>query len=383
MRAGDEAFEDLRRAIEELALQDVHELVAEARIEARARVRSMLAEAMAQALLDSSHEHLRGELTDASPRAASPAAPPPRAATAPARPRPPARSSAPARASAPAPARSAPPPPAGVGWYVYCVIGAEAAGSLPELDGVSADGAPAAVVEGGVAAVASRVPLERFGEEALRENLNDAAWLELVARAHEDVLEALLEETTVVPMRLCTLYSSEQALREMLRREAPSLTEALQRLAGRSEWGLKLFTVAAGPAAEATSDLRPDDAGPGDAGPGEAASGAEYMRRRAAAQNRARQANQAVDDCARDVHGRLSAIAEDALVNPLQRREASGHDGEMALNGVYLVDDGALATFHSEIEDLRTHWEPEGFDLVATGPWPPYNFVKSSIEAAR
>jgi hypothetical protein len=367
MRAGDEAFEDLRRASEELAHQDVHELVAEARIEARARVRSMLAEAMAQALLDRSHEHLRGELTDASPRAASPAAPPPRAATAP----------APARPREAAPPRPAPPPPAGVGWYVYCVVGAEAAGNLPELTGVSADGTPAAVVEGGVAAIASRVPLERFGEEALRENLNDAAWLELVARAHEDVLEALLEETTVVPMRLCTLYSSEQAIREMLRREVPSLTEALQRLAGRSEWGLKLFAVASG-SADATSDVPPDEEGPG-----EAASGAEYMRRRAAAQNRARQADRAVDDCARDVHGRLSAIAEDALVNPLQRREASGHDGEMALNGVYLVDDGALATFHSEIEDLRAHWEPEGFDLVATGPWPPYNFVKSSIEAAR
>ena len=52
MQAGDEAFEQLRRAIEDLADGEVAELVAEARIEARAKVRAILAEAMAQALLE-------------------------------------------------------------------------------------------------------------------------------------------------------------------------------------------------------------------------------------------------------------------------------------------------------------------------------------------
>ena len=46
------------------------------------------------------------------------------------------------------------------------------------------------------AALVSRVPLAEFGAEPLRENLNDLAWLERVARAHEEVLERALHAST-------------------------------------------------------------------------------------------------------------------------------------------------------------------------------------------
>ena len=50
MRAGDESFERLRKAIDELAVGDAAELLSEARAEARARVRSMLSDALAQSI---------------------------------------------------------------------------------------------------------------------------------------------------------------------------------------------------------------------------------------------------------------------------------------------------------------------------------------------
>jgi hypothetical protein len=51
----------------------------------------------------------------------------------------------------------------------------------------------------------------------------------------------------------------------------------------------------------------------------------------------------------------------------------------MVLNGVYLVDDASLATFHEAIEAAQEEFGPEGIELVATGPWPPYNFVPDAI----
>ncbi|TMK72046.1 MAG: protein gvpF, partial [Actinobacteria bacterium] len=33
--------------------------------------------------------------------------------------------------------------------------------------------------------------------------------------------------------------------------------------------------------------------------------------------------------------------------------------------------------------ELADEYRERGADVQLTGPWPPYNFVKSSIEAAR
>jgi hypothetical protein len=55
----------------------------------------------------------------------------------------------------------------------------------------------------------------------------------------------------------------------------------------------------------------------------------------------------------------------------------------MLLNGVYLVDDRSAAAFHSAVDKLATEHEPRGVQVELTGPWPPCNFVRGSIEAAR
>ena len=78
-------------------------------------------------------------------------------------------------------------------------------------------------------------------------------------------------------------------------------------------------------------------------------------------------------------HTRLSALAEEALANPLQRRELTGRGDDMVLNGVYLVPDDAAGDFADAVAALAAR----GVSFELTGPWPPYNFVKRSVEAAR
>ena len=86
---------------------------------------------------------------------------------------------------------------------------------------------------------------------------------------------------------------------------------------------------------------------------------------------------------AETVHERIAARVSEALLNPLQNPEVSGHDGEMLLNGVYLVADGMADGFHQAAEELAAEYRELGAAVEVTGPWPPYNFVKGSIEAAR
>jgi hypothetical protein len=328
VRADDEAFERLRAAIDELAVGEAADLLAEARAEARARVRAMLSDALAHAMLEQVESQL---------------------------------------AVAPAPKRQDPAPaPRRDGdraWYVYGVIAGAPAPSLREELTV--------VREGPLAAVAGAVPLEEFGEARLREHLADMAWVEATARAHEQVLDLIRRQVTVIPMRMCTVYRTEGGIREMLRRESEALTEALADLDGKTEWGVKVIL-------HDTGD-RPDAEGTAGAGTG---TGAAYMESRRRERDREEQAARLVEEACEQIHERLSNAAADALLAAPQRPEVSGHQGEMVLNGAYLVEDSTLEAFRDEVATLQDAFSSLGLELEMTGPWPAYNFVPGTIGAA-
>jgi hypothetical protein len=163
----------------------------------------------------------------------------------------------------------------------------------------------------------------------------------------------------------------------MLGRERDLLVDALARLQGKTEWGVK---VIAEPGALERA------AAQGGAGPDDEATlspGTAYMsEKRRQAQSR-EEGDRVAQEWAEAVHDRLAARASEALLNPLQNPEVSGHIGEMLLNGVYLVDDREAEDFRGVVDQLAREYLELGAAVELTGPWPPYNFVKSSIEAAR
>ena len=373
MREGDAAFEALRGAIADLAGDRAQALAAEAEAEAVARVRSILVDAIADALLEQATERMaaggrmpararapkrRRESVTASPReahrregsdASSPAAP--------------------ARREA---ARSREE----LGVYVYGITDIAAPAPSATVAGVE-PGEPVSLLEhAGLAAITSRVSLAEFGEEPLRENLEDVAWLEAKARAHEEVLEDAISRTTVVPFRLCTIYLGEPQVREMLEREQGSFRDALQRLAGRTEWGVKVI------AEPGALEAKPPGAGLADERLSPSR-GAAYMARRGAESRAREEADELAAEWAEAVHERLAGVAAEALRNPISDPAVSGAEGEMLLNGVYLVEDAAGERFREVVAGLEREHAEDGLSIELTGPWPAYNFVKSSIEAAR
>ncbi len=379
MRKNDDPLQRLRAAIDDLAAADAADLLTEARIEARARVRATLTDALAHSMLERLHEQLPEPARETAPARQE------RPARAPARPERPAPAQArgePAPRRNPAPREAADPEPRPApasgepAWYVYGVVAGETelGGSLDGVDGAH----PVIVLrEGALAAVSSQVPLEEFDEARLREHLGDMAWVEATARAHESVLEAVREQTTVIPMRMCTVYRTEGGIREMLAREAAPLQEALDHLDGKAEWGVKVFTSIAGSGAGTDGEAEAADDSPS----GGDSPGVAYMERRRTERERRQRALQMAEEAAALIHERLSAVASDAQVISLQRPEVSGHSGDMILNGVYLVPDDIADAFHAEVRALAAELERYDVELHPTGPWPAYNFVPGTIGA--
>jgi hypothetical protein len=382
MTREEDTLERLRRHIDDLAEDEIQPLLEEARVEARAQVRAMLVEAIAERMLAKAEEELAGEM-EPYVRTREPLA-----GTTAHTPRTNAASSSPRRAPLPEsdarpPAREARASGSGrgpLGWYVYGVV-AEGWEPAAPIDGIDGEH-PVTVVSGeGIAAIASRVPLDEFGEDVLTEQVEDLAWLEDNARRHETILDRVREQTTLVPMRLCTIYNTDTSVREMLAREHEFLADALRRLEGRTEWGVKVFAdLSAGRArAEEPSDAaREADQRLRESGPG-----AAYMLEKQLEGIRDAEAEGVLEDCCATVHARLSTLAVEAKLNPPQPRELTKRDEQMLLNGVYLVDDAASGEFASTAAAMQTEYAGAGIDVELSGPWPPYNFVNDASELGR
>ena len=212
----------------------------------------------------------------------------------------------------------------------------------------------------------SASPLDEFGEEPLRRNLERRDWLEAARRAPTTACSSGRSASTpLVPLRFGTVYRSEDGVRAMLARaRRPSSATALERLRGRVELGVKAFLDSTRGRARRP---RIRDA------PVER-QGAAYLAR--ASSERAR------FDAARSGRARAASarctstspsLADDARANPPQPPELSGRGEAMLLNGAYLVADGDAAEFEVA---RSTSTRDDRLELVLTGPWPPYNFVE-------
>ncbi len=345
---------------------------------AAVRAPSLLARAEAEAVA-----LLRDALVDAATDTAGSRAPRGKQAASPVAQEAVAAESPPAPAPAkPAVAAGSPPAPAPerdeLVW-AYCVL--RAGDEFPEdLPGVHPASGVRPVRGDDLIALVSSVPRGQFGSEPLHRNMNDIGWLERVARAHERVLDATLQLSTIVPLRLCTLYETADGVARMLEREHDAFAEALQRLEGRAEWAVKVLI-------DEERLMRAAQTSGGHNGAtereleGQSEAGAYMLRRRLEREYRAA-ADALASEVAQEVHAGLQGWAIDTVTRPPQNRELSGHEGTMVLNAAYLLPHERVDELRELVAGLEARYAELGARIELSGPWPPYNFVSADTSIA-
>ncbi|MBX9392806.1 GvpL/GvpF family gas vesicle protein [Streptomyces sp. TRM72054] len=253
--------------------------------------------------------------------------------------------------------------------YVYAVCRPFDAALQSQLTGVA--GAPPKLLHHrGLVAVVSAVPERDFAEEPLRAHLEDLDWLTATARAHQGVIDALTTVTTPLPLRLGTVFRDDSGVRMMLEAREGDFLRTLDRLAGRVEWGVKVYAEsAAGESAE--SPQGPDTENGWAAG--KAMSGRDYLRRRSQSVKEHESGLRKAEEFADRLHERLAAYAEDSRLHAPQSAQLSGASGRNVLNAAYLVPRARSEEF-VEIVD-RTKGEMPGIRVELTGPWAAYSFA--------
>jgi Gas vesicle synthesis protein GvpL/GvpF len=186
----------------------------------------------------------------------------------------------------------------------------------------------------GLTVLVSDVSLAEYGEAALRENLKHLDWLDEVAREHHYVIDAAARLFPLLPVRLATVYSGDAAVRAALTSRCGQLRDALRRVGGRVEWGVKAYAAAPGDdgAGETGGDAADAERAPAivSAGDGddqepktEGGAGMAYLRRRRAQLTSARESRSVAVSGAQAVHADRHPAAP-AAVRTAQRRPSAG-----------------------------------------------------------
>ncbi len=258
------------------------------------------------------------------------------------------------------------------GYYVYGITD----GAPEDLAPGVGPGAPVELlIAGDLAAIVSPVSLAAFTPENVRARQDDLAWIEAQVRAHQAVLARASRQATVAPLRFGTVFSDAAGVRAMVLDQAPRFREALTRLAGRQEWGLKMSLDEARLAAQiAATSARIQDI---DARLRGLSSGAAYLLAKQREQILREEVARAIETCVREAHTRLVAEAVATVIDNAAPTHAP--DGaEPVFRCAYLVEAANVATFLATLDSLAaTH---PAFTFTLSGPWPAYSFVNALVE---
>jgi hypothetical protein len=247
-------------------------------------------------------------------------------------------------------------------------------GVIPEAQGLPSDAGVSlrAVPHSTVVALVEAVCASEFSPDVLDEKLKCIDWVARLARRHETVLERAMRHGPVVPARLCTLFTSAEALGLSLADNEERLVATLERVRGRQEWGLKVscdesrLRSIAGPDDREARALQTalETASPGQA----------FVLRKKRDARMAEVAEARVDAVLDEVVDAIELVTVDVRLLPLLSEAATGRSEPMVLNIAALVGVAGHHDFDTTLTQLSNRFRAEGFTFETTGPWPPYSF---------
>jgi hypothetical protein len=221
------------------------------------------------------------------------------------------------------------------------------------------------------------------------------------ALTHENIIEQVMLEYTVLPMRFGTIFLSEERVIEMLKQCYRLYKENLQRLQNKFEISLKVLWDEQNIKREIETtneeakklkaeivrialeyknrDCRLEIDGCHKSR-GQQSSiinqkGKEYFLKRQLTkwiEQLERIKNSAMFGTKRKyasfIYEQLSAVSFGAVQNPLSHEK-------LILNAAFLIDKKEIENFKGQVEKIAASLNAKGIEFFTTGPWPCYNFV--------
>ncbi len=245
------------------------------------------------------------------------------------------------------------------GKYVYCIIESNEGRNFGPMGMGKRGDIVSTIGFQDISAVISNSPMTQYVIN--RENMT----------THEKVIEAVMKDYTVLPVRFCTIASSAEEIRNLLRRRNSEFKGLLRDMDNKVEMGLKAIWKDMGgifnEIAEQNQEIKKLKKKAGQS------SGKENHTLKI---NLGKAVKKALEKKKEEESRRVMSVFRRSVIDA-KTNEVFG-DG-MFLNGAFLIDRTREKEFDFLMEDLANEYEDRAtFKYV--GPAPPFNFVNIVVK---
>jgi hypothetical protein len=227
--------------------------------------------------------------------------------------------------------------------------------------------------DGHIAAVTSRVGLDRFDPERLQgRSEEEVRWVAETAARHNAIICEAADGSPVLPLRLGVVFQSRESLLATLARWRAVVTRFFEQFGDRQEWGVKLYL------SRPRLAVTPAHAGaPAPHCLATATSGTDYLQHKRAELDCRRTVQAAVQETVRSVEQSLAERAEQCRrLRPLPGH-LTGRNEEMVFNAAFLLPSAAGNGWLEAVQRVGHDVNQAGLCLELSGPWPLYHFCPS------
>jgi hypothetical protein len=259
------------------------------------------------------------------------------------------------------------------GTYVYCLVAASRKpllGRAPKgpqgtgaVRAIDVDLGPMKPAGLRVWLIVADAPLDRYGEAEINRRLHDLDWVARAAVAHERVIESFAVAPAVLPMKLLTIFRSDDRAVDHVQTDPARVRAILGRVLHHEEWGVRLVLDRARARTAARDGRRSPPA-----------SGAGYLAREKALHDQTAELASRAREVVADLREFLERHA--SQVRNREAREMPIQDGPLLLDEALLVSRARAKTFRAAVAREARKLEPQGYRIALTGPWPPYSFLQ-------
>jgi hypothetical protein len=267
---------------------------------------------------------------------------------------------------------------ANYGIYVYGVVD-----KIPErLDIVGIDKRHKVypVVRGDICVMVSEVDIDQFQNQVnnliaeLTKNAGDVpSGTGEILQAHEEVIVALMQDTTVVPLKFGTILKDEKSVLKMLQDQEEQFKSLLIKFAGKVEWGLKAYVDKQA----YVKYIMKNEQKFIDLGHKleKLPRGSAYLLGRRIEEEVDKYVTNQFSEVTEEIFQELEKDASEAKLNDILSQKVTGKKKEMILNAAYLVERNKVDHLFQRGTSFMKKYEFMGLELEFSGPWPPYNFT--------
>lgn len=226
----------------------------------------------------------------------------------------------------------------------------------------------------------SKVDIEQFQSqikeaiaELTQETKSPSSEATDVLESHEEIIDTIMQDYTVVPFKFGTILKSENAALQMLQENEEHFRTLLGKFTGKVEWGVKVYADRQA-LIKHIEQKRPLPVQEGEKVE-KHSRGAAYLLGKKKEEDLKKATVTQFAHIAQDIFHVFAKDAFEAKVTSTPSQKGTRKEQEIILNAVYLIEKESVTPFLQHEEALREKYAFAGVNIMLSGPWPPYNFT--------